>query len=149
MALPVQVQVQVPQATADAQPDATGDDAHRPSPLGNAISPSPEPVPTKRPARYLWAVLIARIYEVFPLLCPMCGGQMRLIAFITGGTQIEKILNHIGVDSKPPRISPARGPPLWEDGCDAHKDDGAQVEPNWDLAAQPAPDYEVDQRTGW
>jgi hypothetical protein len=25
----------------------------------------------------------ARIYQVFPLLCPICGGQMRIIAFIT------------------------------------------------------------------
>ncbi len=24
----------------------------------------------------MWAVLIASIYEVFPLLCPLCGGQM-------------------------------------------------------------------------
>jgi hypothetical protein len=39
-----------------------------------------EPGAPKRPAHYLWAVLIARIYEVFPLLCPMCGGQMRIIA---------------------------------------------------------------------
>jgi hypothetical protein len=37
------------------------------------------PVPSKRPpADYLWAVRIARIYEVFPLLCPMCGAQMRI-----------------------------------------------------------------------
>jgi hypothetical protein len=64
-------------------------------------------------------VLIARIYEVFPLLCPLCGGQMRLIAFITEGTQIKKILDHIGLDSEPAHISPARGPPLWDD-CDAH-----------------------------
>jgi hypothetical protein len=35
-------------AMADAQPDATGDDAHRPAPLGNAISPTPEPVLTPR-----------------------------------------------------------------------------------------------------
>ena len=35
---------------------------------------------------YLWAVLIASIYEVFPLLCLLCGGQMRLIAFIIEGT---------------------------------------------------------------
>ena len=61
---------------------------------------------------------IARIYEVFPLLCPMCGGQMRLIPFVTVGTQIQKILNHIGVDSEPPHIAPARGPPLGDD-CDA------------------------------
>ena len=38
-----------------------------------------EPAPFRRSAaHYLWAVLIARIYEVFPLLCPMCGGQMRI-----------------------------------------------------------------------
>ena len=43
----------------------------------------------------------ARIYEVFPLPCPVCGGQMRLIAFITEGAQIKKILDHIGVDSLP------------------------------------------------
>lgn len=39
----------------------------------------------------------------------MCGGQMRLIAFITEGAQIRMILDHIGVDAQPPRISPARG----------------------------------------
>jgi len=39
-----------------------------------------EPLPPKCPANYLWAVLIARNYEVFPLLCPMCGEQMCLIA---------------------------------------------------------------------
>jgi hypothetical protein len=137
-------------AMADAQPDATGDDAHRPAPLGNAISPTPEPVPTKRPAHYLWAVLIARIYEVFPLLCPLCGGQMRLIAFVTEGRQIRRILDHIGVDSEPPHIAPARGPPLWDDCGDAQMDDGAQTEPDWatdwDGAAQPVPDFEVDQR---
>jgi hypothetical protein len=120
-------------------------------PLGNARPPTPEPAasPKRSPAHYLWAVLIARIYEVFPLLCPKCGGQMRLIAFITEGTQIRKILDHIGVDSEPPYISPARGPPLWDD-CDAQLDDGAQIEPaDWDLAAQPAPDFEVDQRINW
>ena len=36
-----------------------------------------EPVAPKRAsaARYLWAALMARIYEVFPLLCPQCGGR--------------------------------------------------------------------------
>ena len=93
-------------------------------------------------------MLIARIYEVFPLLCPMCGGQMRLIAFITEGAEVRKILNHIGVDSEPPSIAPARGPPLWQD-CDAQMGEGVQIEPDWDLAAQAAPDYEVDQRINW
>jgi hypothetical protein len=37
---------------------------------------------------------------------------MRLIAFVTEGTQIRKILDHIGVDCVPPHIAPARGPPF-------------------------------------
>jgi hypothetical protein len=140
-----------PAQVTPIQPAQTGTGEGVPGvvPLGNAIQSRPEPVPPKRsPAHYLWAVLIARIYEVFPLLCPMCGGQMRLIAFITEGKQIRKILDHIGVESEPPHIAPARGPPLWECG-DAHTGDGVQIEPDWDLAAQPAPDYEVDQRVNW
>ncbi len=60
-----------------------------------------------------------------------------------------KILNHIGVDSEPPHISPPRGRLLWDDGGDAQMDEGVAVEPDWDLAVQPAPDYCVDQRIGW
>ena len=70
---------------------------------------------------------------------------MRLIAFITHSADIRQILNHLGVESAPPHISPARGPPLWE-GCDAQVDDGVQSEPDWDLAAQPAPGYCVDRQ---
>ena len=115
---------------------------------GNAVLLMPESLAPKRPAHYLWAVLIARIYEVFPLLCPICGGQMRIIAFITHSADIRRILNHISVVSEPPHISPARGPPLWED-CDAQMDDGVHIEPDWELAAQPAPDYCADQRISW
>jgi hypothetical protein len=93
----------------------------------------PVPVPPKRPAHYLWAVLIARIYEVFPLLCPNCGGPMRLIAFITHSADIRQILNHIGVESEPPAHQPGtRAAAVGGDG-----------------AAQPAPDYEVEQRVNW
>ena len=73
---------------------------------------------------------------------------MRIIAFITHSTDIRKILEHIGVQSEPPPISPARGPPLWDD-CDGQMDDGVDIAPDWDLAAQAAPDYEVDQRVNW
>ena len=40
----------------------------------NAVALPPEPAQPKRVAHYLWAVLIASIYEVFPLFCPPCGG---------------------------------------------------------------------------
>lgn len=116
--------------------------------VGNASPTQTEPaqpVPRKRLAHYLWAVLIARIYEVFPLLCPICGGQMRIIAFITHSADFRQILDHIGVDAEPPRITPARGPPLWDE-CDAQMGDGVDVEPDWDDAAQPELHEEADQR---
>jgi hypothetical protein len=118
-------------------------------PADKATPPTPEPVQPKRaPAHYLWAVLIARIYEVFPLLCPICGGHMRIITFITHSADIRRILDHIGMESQPLHIAPARGPPLWDE-CDAPFGEGTQIETDWDLAAQPAPDYEVDQRVNW
>ena len=45
-------------------------------------------------------------------------------------------------------LSPARGPSLWDD-CNAQMGEGVKVQPDWDLAAQPAPDYNVDQRINW
>jgi hypothetical protein len=109
-----------------------------------------QPVSAKRPAHYLWAVLIARIYEVFPLLCPICGGQMRIIAFITYSADIRQILDHIGVDAEPPRITPARGPLLWDE-CDAQMGEGVddEIESDWDEAFQAAPEDDVDQRVSW
>ena len=70
------------------------------------------------------------------------------IAFITHSAEIRQILDHIGVQSEPPCISQPRGPPMWEDG-DAQTGEGIQIDPDWDLAGQPAPDYEVDQRSNW
>lgn len=135
------VSAPVPPVQAQTQPPAAF----------SAPTPAvPVPDKPKRPkSSYLWAVLIARIYEVFPLICPLCGGQMRIIAFITDRAEVRKILNHIGAESEPPRITPARGPPLWED-CDALVDDRVQGEPqDWDETAQVAPDDEADQRVSW
>ena len=57
--------------------------------------------PAKRlPAHYHCAVLIARIYEMFLLACPIRAGQMRIIAFIIDGQEVPKILAHIGVDPR-------------------------------------------------
>ena len=56
---------------------------------------------------------------------------------------------HIGVDSEPPpRITPARGPPLWDD-CDAQMGEGLDVPPDGDDVAHLAPEFEVDQRVSW
>ena len=137
------VQVQPGPASTGAGAGARGAS----NPFPTQTEPA-QPVPPKRPAHYLWAVLIARIYEVFPLLCPICGGQMRIIAFITHSADIRQILEHIGVETELPRITPARGPPLWDE-CDAQAAEGMESVPDWDEAAQPAPDFEVDQRVSW
>ena len=73
----------------------------------------PESAPARRsPAHYLGAVRIARTYEVFPRVCPICGGQMRLIAFITEGAEVRKILEYIGVDACGGRCNLTRARPL-------------------------------------
>jgi len=73
-AQPVQpAQVQAEPASTGAGEGALGAG----NPLQTQTEPA-QPVPPQRSAHYLWAVLIARIYEVFPLLCPICGGHMRI-----------------------------------------------------------------------
>jgi hypothetical protein len=99
-------------------------------------------------AHYLWAVLIVRIYEVFPLVCLICGGQIHITSLITHSADIRHILYHTGVTSEPPQITPARGPPLWDE-CDAQAVEASPIEPDWGVVAQPAPDFEVDQRIRW
>ena len=105
-----------------------------------------EDQPHRSLSHYLWSQLLARIYEVLPLICPICHAQMRIIAFITDASTIQKILGHIGEPTQPPTTSPARGPPLWEAAITTKE---AHNEPHYDLAAQPAPEFEFDQRISW
>lgn len=46
-------------------------------------------------SRIAWAKLMARVGEEFPFACPNCGGDIRLIAFITEPGSIRKILTHL------------------------------------------------------
>jgi hypothetical protein len=55
-----------------------------------------------------WAALIKCVYEVDPLKCPKCGGEMRIISFIDEDAIIEKILRHCGLW----RETPTRAPPI-------------------------------------
>jgi len=60
-----------------------------------------------------WARLIAKVYQVDPLLCTRCGQRMSIVAFLTDAFAIRKILDHLGLSTpeaeKPP--APARAPP--------------------------------------
>jgi hypothetical protein len=83
-------------------------------------------------SRVAWAKLIARIAEDFPLACPACGGDIRLVAFITDPAPIRKILVHLGEPLEPPPLAPARGPPAgWHELVQAHDDrDAIQAAPD-------------------
>jgi len=72
----------------------------------------PETFPSTFP--YTWAMLLARIYESLPLVCPRCGSSMRIIAFITNASDVKRILMHIGEASEPLPLSPSRAPPEEE-----------------------------------
>jgi len=63
--------------------------------------------PDARALRRSWAQLIKRVYEVDPLVCPSCGGEMRIIAFIIDHDVVDAILRHL---AKAEARSP-RGPP--------------------------------------
>jgi len=39
-----------------------------------------------------WADMIRKVYEIDPLRCPKCGGQMRVIAFITDYSAMDRII---------------------------------------------------------
>jgi hypothetical protein len=69
------------------------------------------PALEKKPASRTWAALIKKIYEVDPLICPKCRGPMKIKAFITDSTQINRLLQNLNISafSKPlpiPRPEP-------------------------------------------
>jgi hypothetical protein len=91
---------------------------------------------------------LARLDEAFPLTCPQCGADMRIIAFIAEAVDGRTILEPIGEPATPPRIASARGPPAWyedsgEEAIDAF--DPLQGDP----IAPPGPAYAYDQRVSW
>jgi hypothetical protein len=61
---------------------------------------------------------------------------------IAAALWIRDLLVHLGEPTAPPRIAPARGPPLWQ-----------AADPEHDRAADPLPPpipaFEFDQRLSW
>ncbi len=69
--------------------------AHRGKMSRAGVSPSHPPI-IKEEERFMpskgWAEMIRKVYEVDPLLCLPCGGQMSIIAFIKDHKVIDKII---------------------------------------------------------
>jgi hypothetical protein len=55
-----------------------------------------------RPRRYAWAELLKRVFSVDILKCDRCGERMRILCAINSASAIQKILDCLGLPSKPP-----------------------------------------------
>jgi hypothetical protein len=59
--------------------------------------------------RWSWARLLKRVFALDMARCPWCQrGTLRIIAAITHGEVIRKILQHLKLSADPPPIAPAR-----------------------------------------
>ena len=85
----------------------------RPLPAAEHL-PEPQQEPFRRRARLTWAALIRRVYEIDPLLCPFCGAQMKIIAFILDRASVRRILEHLQMPAQRPEPL-AHSPPLHDE----------------------------------
>ena len=80
-------------------------------------------------------------HRYYGVLAPNAPLRAAVTALAAPATGTPTILAHLGEATSRPRLMPARGPPLWE-----------MLDAGWDeyhLRAQPAPDYDFDQRIAW
>jgi hypothetical protein len=75
--------------------------------------------------------LIAKVYQVDPLLCTRCGKRMNLIAFLTDQLAIGKILDHLGLSTPEAEKPP---PPVPELLRVAEHGEGWGVPAQWEPA---------------
>ncbi len=92
-----------------------GQTPRRVSTSGETVSSTPRPsVPRRPPHKYLWSELMRRVFGFEVLRCPVCKARRRLVAMIMQRSVIIRILDHLGLESDPPPIQPARAPPQLE-----------------------------------
>ncbi|MBI4677516.1 MAG: hypothetical protein HY748_08035 [Elusimicrobia bacterium] len=82
-----------------------------------------------------------RVFEIDPILCPICGVETRPMAVITDDAELGRLLAHVGLPTRFPKTKPARSLPAFSgDECqvDPGVDAGGGIdegpEPNWAAA---------------
>jgi hypothetical protein len=101
----------------DVSPSASPPDGG-PRSNDNARSPQPQPQVCQDGARRTLTMQGTFGFDV--LMCPQCGGRLRLIALIEDAAVVGRILRHLGMPTEIPAPRPARAPPLaaragWDD----------------------------------
>src|SRR5262249_11012469 len=79
-------------------------------------SDTEDPQPAKN---YTWAQLMARTFEFDVLQCLRCGGRMKIIAAIESPEVARRILDCLGIVSRPPPLLPARRQIVQLDSAEA------------------------------
>jgi len=84
-----------------------------------------------------WAACLARVFEVYPLVCPRCGLDMKPVAVILNDKELVRLLTHLPVEF--PKYRPAAQTSLHEHAC-GPPDEQCQLDPRVDNEAiEPAP----------
>jgi hypothetical protein len=109
-----------------------GEYSNRVRGCGEPAAPAAEAREEHKPRRRAspsWGRLIAKVYQVDPLVCARGGKRMSVLAFVTDTAAIGRILDHLGL-SNPEAEKPP--PPLREMLRVAEHGDGWGVPQEWD-----------------
>jgi len=79
-----------------------------------------------------WAACLARVFEVFPLVCPKCKIEMKPVAVILNDKELVRLLTHLGQPFEFPVFKPAPKTSLYSNTC-GPPDDDCQLNPQADL----------------
>lgn len=60
------------------------------------------------PARSLKgrAEMVRKVYEIDPMVCPQCGGRMKVVAFLAEQAVVDRIIDHLKLAFKGERHPP-------------------------------------------
>jgi hypothetical protein len=57
--------------------------------------------------------MIRKVYEVDPMICPKCGGRMKVVAFLTEPAVVDRIINHLKLTFVAERPPPSQA--AWQE----------------------------------
>ena len=84
-----------------------------------------------RAGAYQWAELMRRTFGLDVLVCPRCGGRLRLVALIDRASVVQRILRHLGLPTKVPEPRPARAPPRRPETLEDQSRDAPEFDAAW------------------
>lgn len=81
--------------------------------------------------------MIRQVYEVDPLVCPRCGGTMKIISVIERPAVIRQILDYLGLPTVTPSLRAPPDAPDAPDGLAGDHPHDWSYEPCSDLPVRP------------